>query len=322
MTHTGTAVLFPGQGAQYVGMAADCISRLPEVARLFARGGALIGRDLAGIVTAGPEPVLSRTDVSQVAIFLHSMAIKIALEQLGRAPIAAAATCGLSLGEYSALVFAGATNLEETLEVVAHRGRCMQEAAEASGGGMMSLMGLDLPSVERLVEECRGNDVLAVSNWNSTSQAVVSGHLAALERVERLAPQRGVRKAVRLNVAGAFHSPLMAPAAERLRPYLERLTIRSPLVPFIPNRAGRPVDDPVQIRNLLMEQVTGTVLWTPTVQCLSEKGVDRAIEAGPGRVVAGLVKGVTRALAVTSVATYAEAEALGVPAAVNSCRNV
>jgi [acyl-carrier-protein] S-malonyltransferase len=303
------AALFPGQGAQYVGMAADCIDRLPEVARLFALGSTLVGRDLAAIVKNGPEDVLSRTDVSQVAIFLHSMAVKIAVEKLAGAPLEAAFTCGLSLGEYSALVFAGATDLEETLEVVAHRGRCMQAAAEATKGGMLSLMGLELPQVEALVAECRGDQALAVSNWNSTNQVVVSGQPEALARVEHLGPARGVRKAIRLNVAGAFHSALMAPAAECLRPYLERLTIRSPRVPFVPNRVGRPVSDPAQIRNLLIEQVTGAILWTPTVQCLSDAGVDRAIEAGPGRVVAGLVKGVTRALAVTSVATYAEAQA-------------
>ncbi|HAK95597.1 MAG TPA: [acyl-carrier-protein] S-malonyltransferase [Planctomycetes bacterium] len=304
-----TAALFPGQGAQYVGMAADLIERMPEVARLFARGSELAGRDLAALVRNGPEDVLSRTDVSQPAIFLHSMAVLMAIEARRGEPLAADFACGLSLGEYSALVFAGAIDMEEALEVVAVRGRCMQEAAEAGTGGMVSLMGLELPQVEALVAEARGGDVLAVSNWNSPLQVVVSGQEAALARIEALAPARGARRVMRLNVAGAFHSPLMAPAAERLRPRLERLTIRSPRVPFIPNRAGRPVGDPAEIRRLLIEQVTGAVLWTPTVQYLSDAGVAQAIEAGPGRVVAGLVKGVTRALAVTPAATWADAEA-------------
>ncbi len=304
-----TAALFPGQGAQHAGMAADLIERMPEVARLFARGGELVGRDLAALVKDGPEDLLSRTDVSQVATFLHSMAVLMALEARMGAPLRADFACGLSLGEYSALVFAQAIDLEEALQVVAVRGRCMQAAAEAARGGMVSLMGLELAQVEALVAEARGEDVLAVSNWNAPLQVVVSGQEAALSRIESLAPARGARRVVRLNVAGAFHSPLMAPAAEQLRPHLERLTIRSPRVPFIPNRAGRPVGDPSEIRRLLIEQVTGAVLWTPTVQYLSDAGVDRAIEAGPGRVVAGLVKSVTRALTVTSVATYPDAEA-------------
>ncbi|HNR99504.1 MAG TPA: ACP S-malonyltransferase [Planctomycetota bacterium] len=304
-----TAVLFPGQGAQYVGMAADLIERLPAVARLFARGSELTGRDLTAAVKNGPEETLSRTDVSQPAIFLHSMAVLMAIEAQRGAPLQADYTCGLSLGEYSALVFAGAVDMEDALEIVAVRGRCMQAAAEAGKGGMVSLLGLALPQVEDLVAEVRGGEVLAVSNWNAPLQTVVSGEEAALARIEALAPSRGARRVVRLNVAGAFHSPLMAPAAEQLRPCLERLTIQRPRVPFIPNRAGRPVDDPGEIRRLLIEQVTGAVLWAPTVQYLSDARVDRAIEAGPGRVVAGLVKGVTRALEVTPAATWSDAEA-------------
>ena len=184
----------------------------------------------------------------------------------------------------------------------------MQEAADAHPGTMTSVLGLELDRITPLVEEARGTDVLAVANWNSPTQIVVSGAEAAIQRLESLAGAAGARRVVRIKVAGAFHSPLMAEAAERLRPVLERLTIRPPRIPFVPNRVGRPVDDPEEIRRCLAEQVTGTVLWTPTVEYLSASGMTRAVEAGPGRVLAALAKRTVRDLEVTPIATQAEAE--------------
>jgi [acyl-carrier-protein] S-malonyltransferase len=305
---SGCAFLFPGQGSQQVGMAADLIDRSPEVAALFRAGSDLVGRDLGRLVRDGPEEELSRTDMSQVAIFLHSMAVLTLLERRLGGPPPAAAAAGLSLGEYSALVFAGSIEPEEALRVVALRGRFMQEAAEAVPGAMVSILGPELPHVEALVNEARGDDVLAVANWNSPTQVVVSGAVAAVERLEGLARSRGIRKTVRLKVAGAFHSPLMAPAAEKLGRELAPLTIREPRVPFIPNRAGQVVTDPEAIRRCLVEQVTGSVMWTPTVRTLGASGVTRAVEAGPGSVLAGLARRTLPELPVTSIGTYAEVE--------------
>ncbi len=304
------AFLFPGQGAQYVGMATDLMERWPEVRELFRRGSELVDCDLVRFVSEGPAEELSRTDVSQVVIFLHSVAVLHALESLSGRLVTGQATCGLSLGEYTALVFAGSIDRDAALEVVALRGRFMQEAAEAHPGTMTSVIGLQLPAVQSLVEDARSGlpgEVLAVANWNAPTQIVVSGTIEAIGRLEELARTRGASRVIRLNVAGGFHSPLMATAAERLLPYLERLTILEPRVPFIPNRVGRIVADPEELRRCLIDQITGTVLWTPTVETLRASGVTRAVEAGPGRVVAGLVKRTARDLTVSSVGTYAEA---------------
>ena len=302
------AFLFPGQGAHYVGMAADLIDRWPNVARLFQLGSDLTGHDLVKIVKEGPEDDLGKTNISQVVIFLHSMAVLSTLEQLTDAPLTGRAACGLSLGEYSALVFAGSLEPEAALEVVAFRGRYMQEAAEAHQGTMSTVLGLDRDQVEELVKQARGQDVLTVANWNSPTQIVVSGAEAPVERLEELARTHGARRVVRIKVAGAFHSPLMQDAAEKLLPHLERLTIRPPRIPFIPNRTGRAVSDPEEIRRCLADQVTGTVLWTPTIEALVASGVKKAIEAGPGRVLAGLAKRTARDLVVTPIGTQAEAE--------------
>ena len=303
---TAHAFLFPGQGAQTVGMAADLLDAWPQARALFARASDLVGRDLAALVREGPEEELCRTDVSQVAIFLHSMAVLDAMTHIMGAPPAGAAAAGLSLGEYSALVFAGAIEREDALEVVVHRGRCMQAAAEAGRGGMLAVMGPDLETVEDLCGRAREGGILGAANWNAPTQTVVSGDLAALARFQSHAAAAGLRKIVPLKVAGAFHSPLMAPAAEVLRPVIEQLTIRSPRVPFIPNREGRFVSDPERIRHCLVTQVTGTVLWTPTVRNLAASGIDRALEIGPGRTVAGLVKRTVPAMTVTSVGTQSE----------------
>jgi [acyl-carrier-protein] S-malonyltransferase len=310
------AYLFPGQGAQYVGMAADLIDRSPATRALFQKGSELTGFDLERIVRQGPEEELNRTDVSQVAIFLHSLAILDAVEEVTGRPVEPQATCGLSLGEYAALVCAGSIDRDEAIEVVARRGRVMQEAAEAQGGAMTTVLGLERAAVEALIDRARTgapDEVLGVANWNAPTQIVVSGTTEAVARLEALAAAAGSRRTVRLKVAGGFHSPLMAPAAERLRPLLARLTIRPPRVPFIPNRAGRVVSDPEEIRRCLIDQVTGTVLWTPTVETLRASGVTRAVEAGPGRVLAGLVKRTAPACAVESLATYAAAERFAAP---------
>jgi len=307
------AFLFPGQGAQFVGMAVDLVERYPEIEELFRHASDLVGRDLLRLIRQGPEEELSRTDVSQVVIFLHSMGVLHALRERfgGRPP--ASFTCGLSLGEYSALVFAGSLDVREALEVVAHRGKFMQEAAEQSPGAMTSVIGLNLERVrEILLEALKASgdgEALAVANWNSPVQIVVSGTHKALERFEQIAGRAGARRLVRLKVAGAFHSPLMSPAAERLAPHLERLTIRPPRVPFIPNRIGTVVSDPEAIRRCLAEQVTGSVLWTPTMEALAASGVTRAVEVGPGRVLAGLARRAAPSLQVFSLGTCKDVEA-------------
>lgn len=298
MTHQ--AVLFPGQGAQFVGMAAQLADRCPATGELFEAASRLLGQDLYRVCAEGPEELLNSTALSQPAIFVVSLAVLRTLESQGAAP-AAMGTAGLSLGEYSALVYAGVLDFSAALEIVVRRGEYMQEACDRTPSGMTSILGLDLAAVRALVEEARDAGVVAVANVNAHNQVVISGELGALERASALALERGARKAVPLKVAGAYHSPLMASATERLRPYLERATFRAPRLPFYPNVTAQRTRDPAELRAGLIRQIESPVLWAPTLDALIAAGMRSVLEPGPGRVVAGLVKQVDRTLPVHSV---------------------
>ena len=290
-----TALLFPGQGAQTVGMAGPLCATLPAARTLFDRAAGVLGYDLLAVCTHGPADRLNATDVSQPAIFVASLA---ALEQLqatepdARSAVVAAA--GLSLGEYTALVYAGAMTFDDGLRVVQARGRAMQAAAEASPSGMLSVLGLDLPEVEALVIEARAGDTLEIANYLCPGNTVVSGSAAAIDRVEQLAAQKGGIRVVRLAVAGAFHTDLMKPADARLAEALTGVTISPPAVPVWSNVDARPHTDPAEIRGLLVRQVISPVKWEDTIRGLLADGVERFYEIGPGRVLAGLLKRVNR----------------------------
>lgn len=283
-------------------MHADLIARCPETESMFSAASRLLGRDLYALVREGPEDVLDSTAVSQPAIFVVSLAaIQAVSRSGGDAALTAMGTAGLSLGEYSALVFSGALTFEDALEVVVRRGEYMQEACDRTPSGMSSILGLDLKSVRDVVAEAGSIGIISVSNVNADNQIVVSGELAALEKASELAQARGARKVVPLKVAGAYHSPLMATATAKLLPYLERLAIREPSVPFYPNVTAEATRDPEVIRAGLIRQIESAVLWAPTLRALVAAGMKSAIEPGPGRVVAGLVKQVERRLPVHAV---------------------
>ena len=297
-----TAFLFPGQGAQTVGMAGALCQTLPAAADLFARAAAVLGYDLLAVCANGPAERLNATDVSQPAIFVASLA---ALEQLKATEPDAAegvtATAGLSLGEYTALAFAGALSFEDGVKLVQARGRAMQAAAEATPSGMASVLGLDLSDVESLVSEARGADTLEVANLLCPGNTAVSGSLAAIERFEQLCAQKGGIRTVRLTVAGAFHTQLMRPADERLADALAGVTLRTPAVPVWSNVDARPHTDPNEIRGLLVRQVVSPVQWEATLRGLLADGVERFYEIGPGRVLAGTLKRVHRKADVKNV---------------------
>lgn len=297
-----TAVLFPGQGAQFVGMASDLVERCPATAPYFEAASKLLGSDLLQLTREGPEEVLNSTAVSQPAIFVVSLAVVRAIDEAGGADkLKAMGTAGLSLGEYSSLVFAGAIEFDAALEVVVRRGEYMQEACDRTPSGMTSILGLDLTAVQDVVAEASSAGVVAVANVNADTQIVVSGEMEALERAAELATERGARRVIPLKVAGAYHSPLMASATAKLAPYLERLEIVSPRLTFYPNVTAQPVSDPEQIRQGLMRQIESSVLWAPTLRALVADGMQSVVEPGPGRVVAGLVKQVDRRMPVQSV---------------------
>lgn len=290
-----TAFLFPGQGAQTVGMAGALCQSLPAAKALFDRAAAVLGYDLLRVCVEGPAERLNATDVSQPAIFVASLA---ALEQLKATEPEAlsdvVATAGLSLGEYTALVYAGALGFDDGLRVVQARGQAMQAASEATPSGMISILGLDLPEVEALVSEARNGATLEIANYLCPGNTVLSGSAAAIERIEQLAEQKGGLRTVRLAVAGAFHTAIMRPADEKLAEVLAGVTLTAPAVPVWSNVDARPHADAAEIRGLLVRQVLSPVRWEETMRGLLAEGVERFYELGPGRVLAGLLKRVNR----------------------------
>lgn len=286
-----TAILFPGQGAQTVGMAAAVCSARPAARELFDRASEYLGYDLLGVCAAGPAERLNATDVSQPAIFVAGLA---ALEELRathpEAEGEAVAAAGLSLGEYTALVFAGAMGFDDGLKVVTARGEAMQAAANATPSGMAAVIGLDTAEVEGLAAEAG----LAVANYLCPGNTVVSGRLAGLDKLDQLAADRGGIRVSRLAVAGAFHTELMRPADEKLAAALSGITLTAPRVPVWSNVDARPHTDPTEIKGLLVRQVVSPVRWEETLRGLLAAGVRRFYEVGPGRVLAGLMRRVDR----------------------------
>ncbi|TWT99158.1 Malonyl CoA-acyl carrier protein transacylase [Botrimarina colliarenosi] len=289
------AFLFPGQGAQSVGMAGALCDDVPAARELFDRAGQQLGFDLLKLCMEGPAEQLDATVNSQPALYVASLA---ALEKLKRddpaVVEACVATAGLSLGEYTALCFAEALSFEDGLRVVAERGAAMQDAAEAVSSGMVSVLGLEVPQVEELCDQCRGGETLQVANLLCPGNTVVSGSTAACERIAEAAEKAGAMRVIPLAVAGAFHTPLMQPAVERLAAVLEDIELVTPRVPVVSNVDARAHNDPAEIRSLLVRQVVSPVLWEKSVRQLMQGGVDCFYEIGPGRVLRGLLKRIER----------------------------
>jgi [acyl-carrier-protein] S-malonyltransferase len=288
------AFLFPGQGAQTVGMGRTLYETLPAARQIYEEAARILHYDLAELCFRGPEAKLNSTAVSQPAIFVTSLA---ALESLraGNAEDVnqCSAAAGLSLGEYTALVFAGAMSFQDGLRVVQRRGEAMQAAADAVPSGMVSILGFERNKVEEICAQARGTETLEIANLLCPGNIVVSGTKTACDAVERLAGNMGA-KTVRLAVAGAFHTRLMQPADQQLADALSRVRIQSPRVPVWSNVDAQPHSDPEEIRSLLIRQVIQPVLWEQTMKNLLASGCGRFYEIGPGRVLAGLLRRIQR----------------------------
>jgi [acyl-carrier-protein] S-malonyltransferase len=288
------AFLFPGQGAQTVGMGRQLIESLPQVRSLFDAAAGILGYNLADVCLNGPAERLNSTAVSQPAIFVTSLA---ALEGLRTSDPHVVSDCkvaaGLSLGEYTALVFAGAINFEDGLKVVKARGEAMQSAADATPSGMISVLGLDVNQVEELCSATRSAGSIEIANLLCPGNIVVSGQQEACAALEHLAGEFGGRT-VRLPVAGAFHTHFMKPADQALESVLNEVTFQTPRIPVWSNVDAQPHTDPNEVRRLLIDQVIQPVLWEQTMRNLLTQGFDQFYEIGPGRVLAGLLKRVQR----------------------------
>jgi [acyl-carrier-protein] S-malonyltransferase len=292
------AFLFPGQGAQTVGMGRQAAETLPAARRLYDRANEILGFDLARLCFEGPAEELDSTVISQPALFVTSLAgIELLRSTTPDVVLSCEAAAGLSLGEYTALVFAGALELEDGLRLVQVRGEAMQEAADAVPSGMVSVLGLERAQVEDLCTQAGAGETLQIANLLCPGNIVVSGSNAACERLAEMAKQAGAMKALPLAVAGAFHTPLMAPAADRLRAALAEARFTRPSIPVVSNVDAQPHDDPDEIRDLLLQQLVSPVRWEESIRYLLAQQYDQFYEVGPGRVLRGLLKRIERRIA-------------------------
>jgi len=307
-----TAFLFPGQGAQTVGMGADVARAFPVAAELFERANAIVRFDLRSVCFEGPAERLHSTTMSQPAIFVTSAAL---LEVLKSTPAATRiqpdVTAGLSMGEYTALYAAGIISFEDGLRLVSKRGQAMQAAADATEGTMVSIIGLDAEKVRQLCEQAGEGELLEPVNFNCPGQIVISGTLGACARAERLAEKLGALKAVRLEVAGAFHTQLMAGAAQTLHEALRHAGISQPgPVRTIANITAEYYRTAEDIVDGLTRQLTSPILWQRCMERLLADGVEQFYEIGPGRVLTGLMKRIHRKVKVVNVSDLDSVTAL------------
>jgi len=306
------AFIFPGQGSQRVGMGRALAEASPAARQVFDQVDEALGEPLSRLVFEGPEAELTLTENAQPALMAVSLAVVRALEAEGGFRLAERCrfVAGHSLGEYSALCAAGALTLADTARLLRRRGRAMQQAAPAGEGAMAALIGVDLAAAETVAQAAAETGVCAVANDNAPGQVVVSGARAAVERAMALAPEHGARRAIALPVSAPFHCPLMAPAAAVMKEALAETALAAPGVPLIANVSAAPVEDPVTIRRLLVEQVTAMVRWRESVLYMRDAGVDTLIEVGAGKVLTGLARRIDRGLTGRAVETPEEIETL------------
>ncbi len=300
-----TFILCPGQGAQIVGMGKDFAESSSVAREIFDTANGIAGFDLAKVCFEGPQDRLNQTDVSQPAIFATGVASFRAAAAFGTIdPTLVTAYAGLSLGEYTALHLAGVFTFEDGLRLVMARGKYMQEAAVAVASGMVALLGAEESAVQQLCKDAGQGDVLVLANHNTPGQIVISGTKAACDRAVTAAAAAGI-KATPLPVAGAFHSPLMQPAADRMVAELERAVFSAPTTPVFSNVTAELHTDPASMKKLLIEQIVSPVKWEQTMKTLiAGNETARFVELAPNRHLSGLAKRINRRLPIESLATF------------------
>ena len=299
-----TALLFAGQGAQVAGMGNDLAEKFPSAKNWFDRANAALGYDLVNICFEGPEADLTKTENAQPGIFLVSwVAFQLLKEQVPSLKFEA--TAGLSLGEFTALTAAGAMSFEDGLRVVRARGQFMQEACDATRGGMAAIIGLDEAPTREVCAEAG----VVLANLNCPGQLVISGEAEKIAKACELAKAKGAKRALPLTVAGAYHSPLMASARPKLENELAKIKISSPVVPVISNVTAQAHGDATEISVRLVEQVTSSVLWENSMRYLLAQGFTRFIELGPGTALSGFMKRIDKSATMLNVADAASLEA-------------
>jgi [acyl-carrier-protein] S-malonyltransferase len=295
-------ILFPGQGAQAVGMARDLVAGCPELRERFTEASDILGFDLARVCFDGPEDELTRSDRAQPAIFVHSV---VALDAFKAATGREASfVAGLSSGEWAALYDAGVVSYPDALRVLEARGRLMQQACSEQAGGMLSVIGLDDATLAALAETCG----VELANFNSPGQTVLSGAIAGIEKAGLRAREAGAKRAIQLDVAGAFHSSLMVSAAEAFAGVLSEITLHEPSIPVLSNVSGKPHEACTDIPSAMVEQITSSVQWVKSIQWMVGAGADTFVECGPGKILTGLVKRIDKAPALHNICDFQSLE--------------
>ncbi|RIA56475.1 ACP S-malonyltransferase [Dichotomicrobium thermohalophilum] len=308
---TQAAFTFPGQGSQHVGMGVDLARNFAAARAVFEEVDEVLGQDLSGLMREGPEDELTLTENAQPALMAVSMAVMRVLEQEHGFSLADQAryVAGHSLGEYSALAAAGSLSIADAARLLRTRGQAMQQAVPVGAGAMAALMGLDLDTVHDVARKAAESDVCQVANDNAPGQVVISGSRAAVDRAVELARERGARRSVLLPVSAPFHCELMQPAADRMAEALNEVTIKAPSVPVVVNVRARPESEPDELRQRLVEQVTGTVRWRETIEFMAGEGITRIYEIGAGKVLSGLARRISRELETKSIGTAEDIDA-------------
>jgi len=297
------AFVFPGQGAQTIGMGRDLAQAYPQAQAVFDEVDEALGEALSALIWEGDQDTLTLTQNAQPALMATSIAAMRALEAEGIGIDRASFVAGHSLGEYSALCAAGSLSVADAARLLRTRGQAMQEAVPVGIGAMAALLGLDFDAVTEVAAEAAQGEVCAAANDNDPGQVVVSGHMAAVERAVEMAKARGAKRAVMLPVSAPFHCSLMGPAADVMAQALAEVTINAPAVPVVPNVTATQCSDPDQLRAHLVEQVTGSVRWRESVAWMGGQGVTEMWEIGAGKALSGMIRRIDRSIATRPVGT-------------------